>query len=84
MSKAIKFTDEELTEIKELQGLYNAIVYQAGQLYLDEIHLHERKGQVESNIQEVKKKEQGIISSLTTKYGEGSINLESGEFMPAS
>ena len=84
MSKATKFTDEELTKIKELQSLYNAIVYQAGQLHLDEIHLHERKGQVESSIQEVKKKEQEVISSLTSKYGEGSINLESGEFMSAS
>lgn len=84
MSEAIKFTNEELEEVKELQGLYNTVVYQAGQLHLDEIHLHERKGQVESNVQEVKKREQEIISSLTTKYGEGSINLESGEFMPAS
>ena len=55
MSKAIKFTNEELEEVKELQGLYNTVVYQAGQLHLDEIHLHERKGQVESNVQEVKK-----------------------------
>lgn len=84
MSEAIKFTNEELTEIKELQNLYNTVVYQAGQYYLEETALNKRKELVDSNLNEIKRKEEEIISSLTTKYGEGSINLESGEFMPVS
>ena len=83
MDDYIKFTDEEISEIRELQNLYNTVVYQAGQLHLDEITLHDRKGQVEANLQEVRKREQEIISKLTTTYGQGSINLETGEFTPA-
>lgn len=84
MADTVKFTEEELSEIKELQNLYNTVVFQAGQVHLDEIALHEKKGQVESNFIEVKNREQEIISKLTTTYGQGSINLETGEFTPAS
>ena len=83
MADTIKFTEEELNEIKELQNLYNTVTFQAGQLHLEEITLHEKKGQVESNFQEVKRREQEIISELTSTYGPGSINLETGEFAPA-
>jgi len=82
MADTVKFTEEELSEIKELQNLYNSVTFQAGQVHLEEIALHEKKGQVESNLQEIKRREQEIISSLTNNYGPGSINLETGEFTP--
>lgn len=82
MADTVKFTEEELSEIKELQNLYNSVTFQAGQVHLEEITLHEKKGQVESNLQEIKRREQEIISSLTSTYGPGSINLETGEFTP--
>ena len=31
MADTVKFSEEELQEVKELQRLYNAVVYQAGQ-----------------------------------------------------
>lgn len=83
MAKTTKFTEEELNEIKELQELYNTVVYQAGQFQLEEITLEKKREQVESNFEEVKRREQEIISKLTTQYGVGSINLETGEFTPA-
>ena len=82
MAKTVKFTDEELQEIKELQNLYNTVVYQAGQFHLEEISLDKKRDQVEANLEEVKRREQEIISKLNTQYGQGSINLETGEFTP--
>ena len=82
MADPIKFTPEEIQEIQDLQQLYTTVITQAGQVHLEEITLHERKGQVEANFGEVKRKEQEILSNLNTKYGEGSINLETGEFTP--
>ena len=82
MADPIKFTPEEIQEIQDLQQLYTTVVTQAGQVHLEEITLHEKKGQVEANFGEVKRKEQEILSNLNTKYGEGSINLETGEFTP--
>ena len=82
MADPIKFTPEEIQEIQDLQQLYTTVVTQAGQVHLEEITLHERKGQVEANFGEVKRKEQEILSNLNTKYGQGQINLETGEFIP--
>lgn len=82
MAETTKFTEEELNEIKKLQELYNTVVYQAGQVYLDGLTLKNKENQVKSNIEEVKKQEENIISSLTKTYGVGSINLETGEFTP--
>jgi hypothetical protein len=82
MADPIKFNDEELGQIREIQQLYNAIVNQAGQVHIEEINLHERKGQVEANLQEIRKREQELVSTLTETYGKGSINLETGEFIP--
>jgi hypothetical protein len=84
MSNTIKFNDEELKEIRDLQNLYNTIVYQAGQFHLEELSLEEKREQIESNFKEVKRREQEIISKLTTEYGQGSINLETGEFTPVT
>ena len=83
MTNIVKFTDEEISEIRELQNLYNTVVYQAGQYQLDRMTLSDRRKQVEANLEEVRKREQEIISKLTTTYGQGSINLETGEFTPA-
>ncbi len=82
MADPIKFNEEELTQIREIQNLYNTVVNQAGQVHIEEINLHERKGQVEANLQEVRNKEQELVSSLTNTYGRGTINLETGEFTP--
>jgi len=82
MAETVKFTEEELNEIKELQNLFNTVVYQAGQTQLEKIALDKKEKQVESNFEEVKRREQELVSKLTTTYGQGKINLESGEFTP--
>jgi hypothetical protein len=84
MADTVKFTDEELQEIKELQNLFNAVVYQAGQTYLETLAVRKKKDQVSSNFDEVKRREQELVSKLTTAYGQGKINLETGEFTPVS
>lgn len=84
MADTVKFTDEELQEIKELQKLYNAVVYQAGQYQIESMALRDKKSLVTSNLEEVKRRETELVSNLTTKYGQGSINLETGEFTPVS
>ena len=84
MADPIKFTPEEIQEIQSVQSLYNAIVTQAGQVYLEELSLDKKKDQLESNFEEIRSKESEIISTLTTKYGQGQINLETGEFIPAN
>ncbi len=82
MADPIKFNDEELGQIREIQQLYASLVHQAGQVHIEKINLNERTGQVEANLQEIRKREQELVSTLTESYGKGSINLETGEFTP--
>lgn len=84
MADPIKFTEEELTEIRDLQQLFNTVVYQAGQVSLEKLALEKKEDQVEANFDEIKRREQELVSKLTTTYGQGKINLETGEFLPVS
>ena len=84
MADTVKFTEEELAEIKQLQNLFNTVIYQAGQAQIEDIALAKKKEQVESNLEEVRKRETELVSKLTSTYGQGKINLETGEFTPVS
>ena len=84
MADTVKFTDEELAKIKELQNLFNTVIYQAGQTYLEKVAFENKEKQIEANFKEVRRQEQELVSQLTETYGQGKINLETGEFMPVS
>lgn len=82
MADTVKFNDEELGEIQEIQNLFNTVIYQAGQVYLEKIAFESKEKQIEANFKEVRRQEQELVSKLTNTYGQGKINLETGEFMP--
>ena len=82
MADAIKFTEEELNSIKELQNKYNKTVFTLGQIALQNETLANQKKQVMSNLETVKKEEDILAKSLNAKYGVGSLDLETGTFTP--
>ena len=82
MADAIKFTEEELNSIKELQNKYNKTVFTLGQIALQNETLANQKKQVMSNLETVKKEEDSLAKSLNAKYGVGSLDLETGTFTP--
>ena len=84
MADTVKFTDDELKEIREIQQLFNTVIRQAGSFYLEKVEFEQKQQTVEDNYNEVKKRETELVSKLTTKYGQGQINLETGEFTPVS
>ena len=73
-----------MAKIKELQNLFNTVIYQAGQTYLEKVAFENKEKQIEANFKEVRRQEQELVSQLTETYGQGKINLETGEFMPVS
>ncbi len=83
------FTNEELTQIKTLQEKYNALGIELVQLKISlEIakeylqSLQEKEVQLVDQIKETNTEEKVLAESLDKKYGEGSLDLESGEFTP--
>jgi predicted nuclease with TOPRIM domain len=72
MSEVKKLTTEELDEIKKIKASYNDLAISLGELEIEKSRLLEyRKNLGDAELVLAKK--------LQDKYGEGSINLETGE-----
>ena len=82
MADAIKFTEEELKSLQDLQGTYQQITLAMGQISLSKIQLENREKSVLNTLIEVREKENELAKELTEKYGKGSLNIETGEFTP--
>ena len=82
MADAIKFTEEELKSLQDLQGTYQQITLAMGQISLSKIQLENREKSVLNTLNEVRENENELAKELTEKYGKGSLNIETGEFTP--
>jgi hypothetical protein len=80
--KTKKLTTEEIQRITELQQKNNALATELGQIELIKLNLQLRREAAEKFLEELRSEEQELGKELTDKYGSGSINLETGEFVP--
>lgn len=78
-----KLTEEELQKIGELQQKNNAVVSELGQIELIRMNVDARRAAAEEFLSELREEEETLGKELSDKYGTGSINLETGEFVPA-
>lgn len=91
MSAEIKFTEEEMKELEQIRSEYANKINIFGQIYLqktnlqrqaDELNKIEKEAQQE--YYDIQKKEEEFLNKITEKYGEGSLNPETGIFSPAN
>ena len=87
--ETVKFTDEELQSLQELQNTYASISTQFGQVKVSRINLErqmenldEVERQLEQNWEENRQTESDLVKSLNEKYGAGTLNPTTGEFIP--
>ena len=80
MSEEVKFTDDELKEIKSLQKSYLDIQNEFGQLSLAKIRLKRQEEQTSKKLTEIETTEKSFLDKITTKYGKGILNPETGVF----
>ena len=85
----VKFTDEELKKVQNFQVEYGNITTKLGQLSLSKLRVRNQAeiidGEYESTINDFKKlqeDENNFLESITKKYGDGSLNPETGVFTP--
>ena len=90
MSTPIKFTEEELKQVTELRDASQAKVVEFGQLKLERLLTENRLTQLDQLDEEAKnsyvelqKQEADLVEQLKEKYGAGTVDVESGEFVPA-
>ena len=83
MSEEIKFTEEELKSLGDLQQAYQRITNSYGQIALAKHNLEEQEAAVKSEFENTRKQEQNLLNSITEKYGPGQLNPQTGVFTPA-
>tara|TARA_B110000908_G_C10148330_1_gene400114 strand:- start:741 stop:1034 length:294 start_codon:yes stop_codon:yes gene_type:complete len=81
-TSVILFSEEELNQLKSLKNDINALTYELGTLAIQKIKLEEAEDEVKKQLLTIENNEKTIATKLTSKYGKGSINLESGTFTP--
>ena len=84
-----KFSQEEMDKIKEIQSSYVGVQQAFGQLEVNRIRLEQQLDatqqasvELRDKFSETQNNEQKFIEELNNKYGDGSLNLESGTFTP--
>ena len=82
MPEEVKFTDEELTQVQNIQKSYANVQNQFGQLKLAQIRLDEQEVDLEEALKSVQSEEKKFLDGITSKYGPGTLNPETGVFTP--
>ena len=79
-----KLTAEELEKLQDIQQRNVAIANELGNLEITKLQVEARKAEILKFYNELKEEEQTLGKELSDKYGVGTINMEAGEFIPAS
>lgn len=74
-------TQEEIQSLKLIQEKRIQLVEQFGVLEMRLQDLEYQKEQLKTNLQQLRQEEIKVGETLQQKYGDGSINLEKGEFI---
>jgi|TARA_B110000977_G_C10800079_1_gene385936 hypothetical protein len=82
MEKTV-LSKEEIKELTEIQDLQNSLLYNLGQVEYQLINLSKDKEKISLNLTSSEQKSVEIAKKLEEKYGAGTVNIESGEFIKA-
>jgi hypothetical protein len=87
----IKFTEEELQSLNDLQVKYNTITNQFGQLAIAKLNLdkqtevvNDQEFKLQEELNQAREEEQKILNDITEKYGPGQLDPQSGVFTPTT
>ena len=86
----IQLTKEEIDNINDIGNSYRNTVMKFGEIQLERLEVQQlienitqREEKLISGINELKTKEKNAINSILEKYGEGSLSLKDGTFIPS-
>jgi len=89
MADDIKFTEEEMKSLGDLQDSYTKKQAELGQVSVQRIllnqqldNLDQRQSHLEKEYVQVQQQEQDLVKELNEKYGAGQLDPESGVFTP--
>jgi len=77
-----KFTEEEIKQLQQIQQSYVAIQAQFGQLKMNQIRIDNQEDNLCDSLISLQDEEKKFLDGITKKYGQGSLNPETGVFTP--
>ena len=90
MSEKVKFSDEELKDLEQLQNDYSQKQVELGQVHVQRLllnqqieELHNKQSALEQEYIQIQGREKQLVDALNQKYGPGQLDPETGEFTPA-
>lgn len=81
MEEKIVLTQEELQIVKDIQNDGQFITQQFGILEIQIQDLEIQKDDLVESLKNLKVRERNFLTEVESKYGKGSINVETGEFV---
>jgi hypothetical protein len=78
----IKFTEEELATVRTLNEKTRAVTLELGEIELAKLQLQKRRKFAEEYLANLRAEQETNGKALTEKYGNGNIDLQTGEFTP--
>ena len=89
MAEEKKFSEEELKQINEVADTYSSLQTELGNLSVQKILVDDRIQAIQDREAEIRKEwkknqvtEQDLVKTLSEKYGEGTLDPKTGEFIP--
>ena len=89
MAEEVKFSQEEMNQLTELQQTYATIQNTFGQLSVNRIRLEqelssldEADDRLKSDFAANQQKEREFVDTISKKYGDGNLDLNTGVFTP--
>jgi hypothetical protein len=88
MSEKHVIEPDHLNQINQLREASTDLIYELGQIEMELIATNQRLDDLNaakvaaiSEYKQLQKRETDLVKSLTDKYGTGTLNIESGEFV---
>jgi DNA-binding protein H-NS len=81
MENVTKLEEQELNQLKELQQKQENLISNFGQIEYQIQALELEKEKLVEQLEKVKKEEKTLADALSTKYGNGTINIEEGTLL---
>jgi len=82
MADPITLEQEELQRIASIQQVSQNITFEFGSIELAKRALEAREGRANEALEALKVSEKELVQTLSEKYGDGSVNLQDGTFVP--
>jgi len=89
MTESIKISTDELQEFNTLKSEIQKNIFEFGELYLQKMELDSLYKELSDKELELRKKtstfkqrEVDLMNNVLKKYGEGSLNIDTGVFIP--